>query len=87
MSAHCSNHEPMPPNYLITTVSGRWMHAESRIALSFKNQVLPERFPPHTLLLDLQPFTVSILKVPEYQKLYPDWERFNKIQTQFSPVE
>ncbi|KAJ5660322.1 hypothetical protein N7507_006773 [Penicillium longicatenatum] len=74
--------EPMPPNYFISLVSDRWMHSETKIAVSFQKLVLPERFPPHTPLLDMQRAPVKALKREEYQKLYPDWEHFNKIQTQ-----
>ena len=74
--------EPMPPNYFVSLISDRWMHAETRIAVDFQKLVLPERFPPHTQLLDLQPLTVSSLKRKDLQSLYPDFERFNKIQTQ-----
>ena len=74
--------EPMPPNYFISLISDRWMHSETKLAVSFQKLVLPERFPAHTPLLDLQPLPVSALKKPEYQELYPDWQRFNKVQTQ-----
>ncbi|KAF2482587.1 Sec63 Brl domain-containing protein [Neohortaea acidophila] len=74
--------EPMPPNYFITVVSDRWMHAESKLALSFQKLALPEKFPPHTPVLDLQPLPVAALKVPEYEALYPDFRQFNKIETQ-----
>ncbi|KAJ5974321.1 hypothetical protein N7481_011531 [Penicillium waksmanii] len=74
--------EPMPPNYFISLVSDRWMHSETKIAVSFQKLILPERFPPHTPLLDMQRAPVKALKRPEYQKLYPEWEDFNKIQTQ-----
>ncbi|BCR90755.1 ATP-dependent RNA helicase BRR2 [Aspergillus chevalieri] len=74
--------EPMPPNYFITLVSDRWMHAETKIAVSFQKLILPERFPPHTPLLDMQRAPVKALKREDYQKLYPDWQYFNKIQTQ-----
>lgn len=74
--------EPMPPNYFISLVSDRWMHSETKIAVSFQKLILPERFPPHTQLLDMQRVPVKALKRPEYQQLYPDWEYFNKIQTQ-----
>ncbi|KAK0838657.1 Pre-mRNA-splicing helicase BRR2 [Friedmanniomyces endolithicus] len=74
--------EPMPPNYFITVVSDRWMNAESKLALSFQKLVLPEKFPAHTQLLDLQPLPVSALKRQEYVDLYPDWQHFNRIQTQ-----
>ena len=72
----------MPPNYFITVVSDRWMHADSKLALSFQKLVLPEKFPPHTPLLELQPLPVAALKRAEYVELYPDWQQFNRIQTQ-----
>ncbi|KAJ9624830.1 Pre-mRNA-splicing helicase BRR2 [Taxawa tesnikishii (nom. ined.)] len=74
--------EPMPPNYFITVISDRWMHSESRLAVSFQKLVLPEKFPAHTQLLDLQRLPVTALKRQEYIDLYPDWEVFNKMQTQ-----
>lgn len=74
--------DPMPPNYFISVVSDRWMHSETRIAVSFQKLILPEKFPPHTELLDLQPLPASALKVKEYVALYPQWDRFNKVQTQ-----
>ncbi|KAL2262858.1 hypothetical protein VTK26DRAFT_9245 [Humicola hyalothermophila] len=74
--------EPMPPNYFISLISDRWMHSETRLAVSFQKLILPERFPPHTELLDLQPLPVSALKNKEYAALYPDWPQFNKVQTQ-----
>ncbi|CRK35112.1 hypothetical protein BN1708_006627 [Verticillium longisporum] len=74
--------DPMPPNYFISVISDRWMHSETRLPVSFHKLILPERFPPHTELLDLQPLPVSALKVKEYANLYPDWSHFNRIQTQ-----
>ena len=74
--------EPMPPNYFITLLSDRWMHSETKLAVSFQKLVLPEKFPAHTPLLDLQPLPVAALKRQDYQDLYPKWNKFNKIQTQ-----
>jgi pre-mRNA-splicing helicase BRR2 len=74
--------EPMPPNYFISVVSDRWMHSETRMAVSFQKLILPERFPPHTELLELQPLPVAALKAKDYTALYPDWQQFNKVQTQ-----
>jgi len=74
--------EPMPPNYFVTVVSDRWMHSETKLAVSFQKLILPEKFPPHTQLLDLQPLPVAALKTEDFRALYPNWERFNKIQTQ-----
>ncbi|KAJ9142130.1 Pre-mRNA-splicing factor brr2 [Pleurostoma richardsiae] len=74
--------EPMPPNYFISVISDRWMHSETRVPVSFQKLILPEKFPPHTELLNMQPLPVSALKAKDYAALYPDWDRFNKIQTQ-----
>ena len=74
--------EPMPPNYFISVISDRWMHSETRLPVSFRKLILPERFPPHTELLDLQPLPVNALKAKDYAALYPDWQQFNKVQTQ-----
>ena len=74
--------DPMPPNYFVSVVSDRWMHSETRLAVPFQKLILPEKFPPHTELLELQPLPVSALKVADYVNLYPDWKQFNRIQTQ-----
>ena len=74
--------EPMPPNYFISLTSDRWMHAETKVPVSFQRLILPERFPPHTPLLDLQPVPVQALKRKDYQTLYTKFSRFNRIQSQ-----
>jgi len=74
--------DPMPPNYFISVISDRWMHSETRLPVSFRKLILPQKFPPHTQLLDLQPLPVAALKAKDYSALYPDWTYFNKIQTQ-----
>lgn len=74
---------PIPPNYYISIVSDRWLQSEVRLPISFKNLILPEKFPPHTPLLDLQPQPLSALHTVEAQKLYTNrFNYFNKIQTQ-----
>ena len=74
--------EPMPPNYFITVLSDRWLQSETKIPVSFEKLVLPEKFPAHTPLLDLQPVPVAALKRDDFRNIYPNWERFNKVQTQ-----
>ncbi|RKU42759.1 DEIH-box ATPase [Coniochaeta pulveracea] len=74
--------DPMPPNYFISVISDRWMHSETRLPVSFQKLILPEKFPPHTELLDLQPLPVAALKAKDYAALYPKWTNFNKVQTQ-----
>ncbi|KDE06013.1 pre-mRNA splicing factor [Microbotryum lychnidis-dioicae p1A1 Lamole] len=74
--------DPLPPNYFISVVSDRWLHAETRLPLSFKHLILPDKFPPPTTLLDLQPLPVSALHNREFEAIYASTPSFNKIQTQ-----
>ncbi|ORY19390.1 Sec63 Brl domain-domain-containing protein [Clohesyomyces aquaticus] len=74
--------EPLPPNYFVTLLSDRWMNAETKMPVSFRKLILPEKFPPHTSLLELQPLPISELKRREYQQLYEGINSFNRVQTQ-----
>ncbi|KAJ3190089.1 DEIH-box ATPase [Gaertneriomyces sp. JEL0708] len=77
--------EPVSPNYFIRVISDRWVGCESRLAVSLRHLILPEKYPPPTELLDLQPLPVSALGNPVYEKIY---DRagfggfFNAVQTQ-----
>lgn len=75
--------EPVPPNYYISVISDRWLHCETRLPISFKHLILPEKFPPPTSLLDLQALPLSALHNKEFESIYSSSIRtFNKIQTQ-----
>ncbi|KAL0064635.1 Pre-mRNA-splicing helicase BRR2 [Marasmius tenuissimus] len=75
--------EPVPPNYYISVISDRWLHAETRLPISFKHLILPEKFPPPTPLLDLQSLPTSALHNKHFEKIYSSSiTNFNKIQTQ-----
>ncbi|CAL1708453.1 unnamed protein product [Somion occarium] len=75
--------EPVPPNYYISVVSDRWLHAETRLPISFKHLILPEKFPQPTPLLDLQPLPLTALHNKEFESIYSSTiQTFNKIQTQ-----
>ncbi|EAU82983.1 DNA polymerase theta/eta [Coprinopsis cinerea okayama7 len=75
--------EPVPPNYYITVISDRWLHAETRLPISFKHLILPEKFPPPTPLLDLQALPLTALHNKEFEAIYSSTiQTFNKIQTQ-----
>ncbi|XP_032375241.1 activating signal cointegrator 1 complex subunit 3 [Etheostoma spectabile] len=73
--------EPLPSQYYIKAVSDRWLGAEAVCIINFQNLILPERHPPHTELLDLQPLPVMALGNREYESLYK-FTHFNPIQTQ-----
>lgn len=67
---------------------GRWMHSEAVLPVSFRNLILPAKYPPHSELLDLQPLPVSALKNAEFEKIYSDRgiQFFNAVQTQVQQV-
>lgn len=73
--------EPLPSQYYIKVVSDRWLGAEAICIINFQNLILPERHPPHTELLDLQPLPVTALGNREYESLYK-FTHYNPIQTQ-----
>ncbi|XP_053793164.1 activating signal cointegrator 1 complex subunit 3 isoform X2 [Vidua chalybeata] len=73
--------EPLPSQYYIRAVSDRWLGAEAVCIINFQHLILPERHPPHTELLDLQPLPITALGRPEYEVLYK-FTHFNPIQTQ-----
>eukprot|EP01130_Rhizamoeba_saxonica_P004092 TRINITY_DN1684_c0_g1_i1.p1 TRINITY_DN1684_c0_g1~~TRINITY_DN1684_c0_g1_i1.p1 ORF type:complete len:2137 (-),score=539.86 TRINITY_DN1684_c0_g1_i1:63-5960(-) len=74
--------EPLPPQYFIKVISDRWIGSVSTMPISFRHLILPEKFPPHTGLLDLQPLPFAALKNPHFEGLYKDFKELNSIQTQ-----
>jgi pre-mRNA-splicing helicase BRR2 len=78
--------DPIPPQYFVRVLSDRWLGAESLLAISFRHLMLPDKYPPHTELLDLQPLPVSALKSERAQALFGDFALFNAIQTQAFPA-
>ncbi|KAL7117148.1 hypothetical protein ACP275_03G053900 [Erythranthe tilingii] len=74
--------EPLPPQYFINVVSDRWLGAQSVLPISFRHLILPEKLPPATELLDLQPLPVTALRNPAYEALYQQFKHFNPVQTQ-----
>uniref|UniRef100_A0A8C5LGL3 Activating signal cointegrator 1 complex subunit 3 n=1 Tax=Jaculus jaculus TaxID=51337 RepID=A0A8C5LGL3_JACJA len=73
--------EPLPSQYYIRAVSDRWLGAEAVCIINFQHLILPERHPPHTELLDLQPLPVTALGCKAYEALY-NFSHFNPVQTQ-----
>ncbi|XP_048349860.1 activating signal cointegrator 1 complex subunit 3 [Sphaerodactylus townsendi] len=73
--------EPLPSQYYIRAVSDRWLGAEAVCIINFQHLILPERHPPHTELLDLQPLPITALGNPKYEALYK-FSHFNPVQTQ-----
>ena len=68
---------------VLQIVSDRWIASETQLPVSFRHLILPEKFPPPTELLDLQPLPVTALRNPVYEELYSGkFPFFNPIQTQ-----
>uniref|UniRef100_A0A8C2HDA0 U5 small nuclear ribonucleoprotein 200 kDa helicase n=1 Tax=Cyprinus carpio TaxID=7962 RepID=A0A8C2HDA0_CYPCA len=74
--------EPLPPQYFIRIASDRWLSCETQLPVSFRHLILPEKYPPPTELLDLQPLPVSALRNAAFESLYQNFPFFNPIQTQ-----
>lgn len=76
--------EPLPPLYFIRIVSDRWLGSETMLPVSFRHLILPEKYPPPTELLDLQPLQLSSLDQDYKRQLFVGRgiRTFNPIQTQ-----
>ncbi|CAJ1958047.1 unnamed protein product [Sphenostylis stenocarpa] len=79
-------YEPLPPQYFIRVVSDKWLGSQTVLPVSFRHLILPEKYPPPTELLDLQPLPVTALRNPSYEALYQDFKHFNPVQTQVFTV-
>ncbi|KAL1149879.1 hypothetical protein V6Z11_A10G219400 [Gossypium hirsutum] len=79
-------YEPLPPQYFIRVVSDKWLGSQTVLPISFRHLILPEKYPPPTELLDLQPLPVTALRNPSYEALYQDFKHFNPVQTQVFTV-
>lgn len=56
---------------------------ETQLPVSFRHLILPEKYPPPTELLDLQPLPVTALRNSAFEALYQNkFPFFNPIQTQ-----
>ncbi|KAK5965871.1 U5 small nuclear ribonucleoprotein helicase [Trichostrongylus colubriformis] len=76
--------DPLPPLYFVRIVSDRWLGSETVLPISFRHLVLPEKYPPPTELLDLQPLPLSALNNKQFEAVFQAKEIkiFNPIQTQ-----
>lgn len=73
--------EPLPSQYYVKVVSDRWIGSTNVFPISFQHLILPEKHPPHTTLLDLQPLPKTALKNKDLEDLY-SFTHFNPVQTQ-----
>lgn len=73
--------EPLPSQYYVRAVSDRWIGSSTVCAISFQHLILPEKHPPHTELLNLQPLPVTALNDIGMETLF-SFTHFNPVQTQ-----
>uniref|UniRef100_H0X1H6 Activating signal cointegrator 1 complex subunit 3 n=1 Tax=Otolemur garnettii TaxID=30611 RepID=H0X1H6_OTOGA len=71
----------LPSQHVLQNVSLLWLGAEAVCIINFQHLILPERHPPHTELLDLQPLPITALGCKAYEALY-NFSHFNPVQTQ-----
>ncbi|CAD5210662.1 unnamed protein product [Bursaphelenchus okinawaensis] len=76
--------DPLPPLYFIRVISDRWLGSETVMPVSFRYLILPEKYPPPTELLDLQPLPLSALNNKKFESVFRERgiRVFNPIQTQ-----
>jgi len=76
--------DPLPPLYYVRVVSDRWLGSETILPISFRHLILPDKYPPPTELLDLQPLPLSALNNRQYEKVFKrkGITTFNPVQTQ-----
>jgi pre-mRNA-splicing helicase BRR2 len=51
--------DPLPPQYFVRAAADHWLVPDAVLPLSFRQLLLPEKFPPHTELLDMQPIDAT----------------------------
>jgi pre-mRNA-splicing helicase BRR2 len=73
--------DPLPPQYFVRVVSDRWIGADAVLPISFRHLLLPDKYPPLTQLLDLQPLPVTEVANEAFLKFFP-FAAFNPVQTQ-----
>ena len=76
--------EPLNPQYFIKVVSDKWLQCQTQIPISFKNLILPAKFPPTLDLHDLRPIPKDHLEDERLRKLLSKLKvsHLNSIQTQ-----
>jgi len=75
--------EPVPQNHY---VSDRWLHAETRLPISFKHLIFPKNPLKTTPLLDLQPLRLSALHDKDFEAVYANSMRPKFYMRTFSLV-
>mmetsp|Transcript_41123 Transcript_41123/g.47339 ORF Transcript_41123/g.47339 Transcript_41123/m.47339 type:complete len:359 (-) Transcript_41123:2083-3159(-) len=76
-------YEPLPPVYFVRLVSDKWIRCEAVLPASFRNFILPDKFPPQTEKQDMTPIKVEeLMWNPAIEFFKERFDVFNSIQTQ-----
>jgi pre-mRNA-splicing helicase BRR2 len=62
--------DPLPPQYFIKVVSDRWLQAEHVVPVSFKQLILPDKYPAPTALAQTKARRVSDLGFDEIEEVF-----------------
>lgn len=76
--------QPLNPQYFVKILSDRWLQSSTQIPISFKNLILPAKFPPTLELEDQRPLTKDYFTDSPVKKLLSKLKitTMNGIQTQ-----
>jgi pre-mRNA-splicing helicase BRR2 len=88
LSFTVSLYEPLPPQYFVRVISDRWLRCETVLPVSFKNLILPDKFPAQTEKEDVEPIPLKNLKwsvAIDYFEENEKLKEFNSIQSQVFP--
>jgi pre-mRNA-splicing helicase BRR2 len=78
-----SLYEPLPPVYYVRMISDRWLKCETVLPISFRHFILPDKFPPQTEKLDLEPLGIDSSEWNVAKEFFSEnFDTFNSIQTQ-----
>ena len=81
--------EPLNPHYFVKVISDKWLQCQAQVPISFKNLILPAKFPPSLELHDLRPIPKEQFADERIKKMLTKLKvsHLNSIQTQiFDPV-
>jgi pre-mRNA-splicing helicase BRR2 len=76
--------EPLNPQYFVRVVSDKWLQCYTQIPISFKNLILPAKFPPILETMDVHPIGKESFSDSGAKKLLTKLKvsHLNSIQTQ-----
>lgn len=74
--------DPLAPQYFIRIIADRWLHSNTVIPISFKHLILPEKFSPPTVVLDLSLLPTATFQDNRMRDYFSHYVTLNSVQTQ-----